>query len=42
MKANMKTPPKPVKKAKKSAKLKVLAKTKPLAPVVSVNDISPV
>jgi hypothetical protein len=34
--------PKPVKKAKKSAKSKALAKTKALVGIVTVNDLSPI
>jgi hypothetical protein len=38
----MKTPSKPVKNAKKTAKTKSLAKGKPVVRIVTVNDISPV
>lgn len=37
-----KTQAKPVKKVKKSVKPKVLAKTKALVGIVTVNDISPI
>lgn len=38
----MKTSAKPVKRAKKPAKFKALAKNKALMSIVTVNDISPV
>jgi hypothetical protein len=40
--SDMKTPAKAVKKAKKSSKAKLLANSKSIVNVVTVNDISPV